>query len=815
MYSEKHHAIVLLNKNMEAQEGPNPMSTSILYCPACGAANDRAETHCHACQSKLDATVAMPLLHERYCLLTQLGVGGFGAVYRAVDTHRPELPIAIKEINLDGLNERQAIEATETFERERRLLANLDHPRVPHLYATFEDAQHWYLVIDYFPGETLEVRLTNSQARQRLASASPDQALRDELLRFGLALCDILHYLHTRLPPLIFRDLKPGNIICCPDGSYALVDFGIARTFKAGLAKDTIQLGSPGYAAPEQYGRAQTDVRAGIYSLGAILHQMLSGHDPSEQPLHFAPLGYTDHMLRHLEALILRMVALKTEDRPASITEVARELRAIREASEQPGERIWVPEPGQTPPWLARPEGDGPVQRQIFQPPSPQPQRKRMSRRLLLGGLGVGTLLVAGGVFSRRSLVTSAPLQPVAQAREMLSLNVTGRVKQLAWSPDDRLLAVVSTVTDTVSPLGESDTLHVWNMRGETIMTVVLSQMVGASPYTMAGPQSLAWSPDNKFLAISLYNGLYIWSRQKDTLVNPQVIALQSYPSYHNSAYYDGVLAFTQALLWSPDSSRIAYSSGLTIDLYNLQTQTYLGAYHEHEPEAYYNSVQVPDTFLMLWSPDGKYIASTNGALSGMHDNPLRIWRAADYTTVATQPSLNGGFFWMQWSPNSQHLAYGNPSHLCAYNLVSGQMRVDADLGPWYKAAPDAPLSAWSADSHLFAFPQPDEHNPWLDIQVREIENGSIRYSCSTRHDLAALTWSPNGNYLAAAYVNQGTNIIQWYNAADGSLLNSATYPAQVEQLLWSPHSAYLVAAASLDDVLTLRVYTMRELFSR
>jgi WD40 repeat protein len=169
----------------------------------------------------------------------------------------------------------------------------------------------------------------------------------------------------------------------------------------------------------------------------------------------------------------------------------------------------------------------------------------------------------------------------------------------------------------------------------------------------------------------------------------------------------------------------------------------------------------------------------------------------------------------MQWSPNSQYLAYGNPGHLCAYNLVSGQMRVDADLGLWYKAAPDAPLSAWSADSHLFAFPQPDEHNPWLDIQVREIENGSIRYSCSTRHDLAALTWSPNGNYLAAAYVDQGTNIIQWYNAADGSLLNSATYPAQVEHLLWSPHSAYLVAAASLHDVLTLRVYTMRELFTR
>src|SRR5258708_6090191 len=139
-----------------------PMATQLLYCPTCGAANEEQQTHCFACQEPLDATAVAPLLRGRYRRLRQLGTGGYGAVSQVEDIQRPELALAIKQINLAGLETRQIIEATETFQRERLMLARLDHPHLPHLHETFEDSEHWYLVIDYFPGATLAASLAAS-----------------------------------------------------------------------------------------------------------------------------------------------------------------------------------------------------------------------------------------------------------------------------------------------------------------------------------------------------------------------------------------------------------------------------------------------------------------------------------------------------------------------------------------------------------------------------------------------------------------------------------------------------------------------------
>ncbi len=362
------------------------MITQLLYCPTCGAANERDRTHCFACLNALDNTAESFLLHERYRLLGQLGRGGYGAVYQVEDLLHPEVPLAMKQIHLRGLDTRQVIEATETFQRERTLLQRLDHPHLPRLYDTFEDAEHWYLVIDYFPGETLEAYLATSSARRK--TVPMERTLVEESLRCGLRLCDLLHYLHTCEPAIIFRDLKPGNIIRGPAGDYVLIDFGIARTVKPGQLKDTIPLGSPGYAAPEQYGRAQTDARADIYSLGAILHQMLSGDDPSEHPLYFKPLNPPDPALQRLETLISRMVALHVEERPGSVKAVAEELRAIQQAYEQPTTRIWTPGPGKTPPWPIQStsadfiSGTGQIQ-QMHQKQPPAPSRPRSRRRPL------------------------------------------------------------------------------------------------------------------------------------------------------------------------------------------------------------------------------------------------------------------------------------------------------------------------------------------------------------------------------------------------------------------------------------------------
>ena len=170
---------------------------------------------------------------------------------------------------------------TDRFLREALLLARLHHPSIPALYDYFFEDGYWYLVMDYVPGQTLSAYLREH------STVSPLEAL-----NYAMQLCDVLEYLHQQVPPVVFRDLKPANVIITPDCRLVLVDFNIARYFKEGQLNDTSDLGSPGYAPPEQYqGAGQTDARSDLYSLGVILHEMLSGQHPISvgkqlEPLH-------------------------------------------------------------------------------------------------------------------------------------------------------------------------------------------------------------------------------------------------------------------------------------------------------------------------------------------------------------------------------------------------------------------------------------------------------------------------------------------------------------------------------------------------
>ena len=135
------------------------------YCPACGAANPAESLMCFACQLPLDAREEKEqevLLHGRYRLLTQVGAGGFGGVYRALDTLEAGRIVAVKAINLRGLSAQEVIEATDGFYREVRLLSTLRHPNLPVIHDTFTDAEHWYLVMDFIEGETLEELLDHT-----------------------------------------------------------------------------------------------------------------------------------------------------------------------------------------------------------------------------------------------------------------------------------------------------------------------------------------------------------------------------------------------------------------------------------------------------------------------------------------------------------------------------------------------------------------------------------------------------------------------------------------------------------------------------
>jgi tetratricopeptide (TPR) repeat protein len=304
------------------------MATQEQFCANCGAANVLTARFCQYCAAPLPfkhSTGALPeqtLLNGRYQLETRIGQGGMGAVYRAIDTRFNNRTIAIKEMSNVGLSEASITEAEAAFERESHLLADLMHPNLPRIYDHFTENDRSYLVMDFIEGETLEDYL------QR-ANGSPIPL--DQVLPWGEELCDVLSYLHTHQPPIIFRDLKPSNVMI-GNGHIFLIDFGIARIFKPGQSHDTVALGSPGFAAPEQYGKAQSTPRSDIYSLGALLHCLLTGVDPSEQPFFFRPASTLNpEVPLELETLLQRMLDMDSDGRPFSALEVAETLRRVQQ----------------------------------------------------------------------------------------------------------------------------------------------------------------------------------------------------------------------------------------------------------------------------------------------------------------------------------------------------------------------------------------------------------------------------------------------------------------------------------------------------
>lgn len=300
------------------------------FCTHCGAVLQPAMKFCPACghpqlgytgAARTDVLVPDHLLKQRYRIRRILGQGGMAAVYQAEDLLFNQAPRAVKEMSQSGLSSQDLQEAVVAFKQEAMLLAGLLHPNLPHIYDHFEEERRQYLVMDFIEGETLEARLQK---------ASLGKVPMGGVLAIGLQLCSVLGYLHTRQPPIIFRDLKPANVMLTAEGHLYLIDFGIARLFKPGQAKDTVLLGSPGYAAPEQYGKAQTTASADMYSLGATLHHLLSGRDPAQNPFHFPPLELGQQApAMALAALVRQMVEMDKNKRPATMLMVKQELQRI------------------------------------------------------------------------------------------------------------------------------------------------------------------------------------------------------------------------------------------------------------------------------------------------------------------------------------------------------------------------------------------------------------------------------------------------------------------------------------------------------
>ena len=295
-----------------------------------------------------DCLDAGTLLNGRYLVEFVLGRGGMGAVYFARDQAQSGDPLAVKEMRVPCDGATQA-EAVEQFRQEALFLYHLEHPGLVKVKDFFCENGRYYLTMNYVKGKTLS-ELLRAQS-QPFAVA--------EVVDWARQLLDVLEYLHGQNPPILFRDMKPGNVIVESSGKISLVDFGIARFWIEGQATATILqgVGTAEYCPLEQYQGGGTDQRSDIYSLGATLYQLLTLKPPplaSEVALSGRPVPSlrqrNPQIPNLLEEMILRMLELRKENRYATVKQVRAALERVLLVSEKPRRpKIETPRPARHP----------------------------------------------------------------------------------------------------------------------------------------------------------------------------------------------------------------------------------------------------------------------------------------------------------------------------------------------------------------------------------------------------------------------------------------------------------------------------------
>jgi len=672
--------------------------------------------------SQTGLLLADHILHERYRILQEIGQGGFGAVYKALDMRIADRMVAIKEMRQGSVSTQEISDATESFKQEAFMLARLKHPNLPSIYDYFTEGGRCYVVMDFIEGETLEDYL--AQGGNGRPPGIPLSV--SEVLQIGIQLCNVLDYLHTRQPAIIFRDLKPANIMRASDGQLYLIDFGIARIFKQGKTNDTTALGSPGYAAPEQYGKAQSTPRSDIYALGVTMHELLTGSDPSLSPFIFAsPVlpGYVE-----LSSLILRMVETNPDDRPSDIAYVKQELERIAtgrppglmELPPNPVNRQNIP-PVMPPPTLPDSyqiptsyQSEDSLQRmhmayqpdpQTYQPPyqqsypppyqQPTPAKSGISRRSVV--IGLVSLVVGGSLISQ----------------------------------------VFSRHGDGHSFRNGYQNANYGPGRNTSFLPA------GLSPSVLLG---LAWSPDGKSIVTGAGSGtIQVLDADKRSV----------------RLTYTGHSDVVSAVAWSPDSKRIASASyDQTVQVWDAQTGQTLLTYSDHNSPV----------LTVAWSPDGKQL------LSGSADHQLKIWDATTGTTIGTDYGHGDQVTSVAWSPDGLHVASGSADQTVMVLQANPLVPVYS-----YQGHTDVVQAiAWSPNGTRIASASNDQ-----TVQLWDVTNGGNAYIYRGHSDQVwAVAWSPDGKRIASGSFD---DTMQVWRARDGKLVHSSQDGSRVVSVAWSP----------------------------
>lgn len=389
-------------------------------------------------------------LAGRYRIESVLGQGGMGAVYLASMEALGGKKVAIKEMELRGFNQRELEAAVKQFQSEARFLANLDHPNLVQVTDFFVEGDKHYLVMAYVAGQTLQQKL---RTRGRPFAWGQVQ-------EWARPLCAVLTYLHSQNPPILFRDLKPSNIMVEESGRLRLIDFGIARTGQEGERTSTFLqgTGTSGFSPLEQYGGGQsTDHRSDIYALGATLYQLLTGKVPPDAVSRVsqgtpvpAPSSLVPELPRALDIILLTALAQNKADRQQTVAEFAAQLEGVVQGSESETEDLRPAsalgtDPGATLPSGPPPSSSGPNITVEMMPTGPTTTPLQMAAGL--GAVAVVTLLLGSMLMARDPATASGTADASASP-----LAVSNVARNPANTPGDSAPGDSTPTHSTSSP---------------------------------------------------------------------------------------------------------------------------------------------------------------------------------------------------------------------------------------------------------------------------------------------------------------------------------------------------------------------------